>query len=306
MGGVDQRLDKARCLIFSIHEIDSGASVLGAGWSFANGIALLPMEAPDLIDLEHYPIHDPARPACQELIEQSARDFERDGFVLLPDFLGPVAIERIVDETRATTSRAFFCETRHNVFLDSGDPSLPAEHARNTLLETGVGSIANDDLGETTALQALYDWQPLNDFIAAVLGYDQLFCSADPLGALTVNVYRAGDGHGWHFDEAEFTVTLMVQQPSSGGDFECVTGLRGNDPIDSDALGDVLTGRSDQVNRLTFEPGTLSIFGGRKTLHRVTNVAGSDMRLVPVLTYDTQPGAVNSPEVRELFWGRSG
>ena len=56
---------------------------------------------------------------------------------------------------------------------------------------------------------------------------------------------------------------------------------------------------------LPFTPGALLIFGGRRTLHRVTPVAGDRLRLVPVPCYGTDPGQRNSDGVRRLFWGRT-
>jgi len=40
--------------------------------------------------------------------------------------------------------------------------------------------------------------------------------SVDPIGACTINVFREGWHHAWHFDEAEFTVTLSLQAADEG------------------------------------------------------------------------------------------
>ena len=34
--------------------------------------------------------------------------------------------------------------------------------------------------------------------------------------------YSRGDEHGWHFDGADAVVTLMLQAPLAGGQFEYV------------------------------------------------------------------------------------
>ena len=49
---------------------------------------------------------------------------------------------------------------------------------------------------------------------------------ADPLGACSVNIFRPGWSHAWHFDEARFTTTLCLQQPEHGGEFEYSPPLR--------------------------------------------------------------------------------
>jgi len=71
-------------------------------------------------------------------------------------------------------------------------------------------------------------------------------------------------------------------------------------------VGRILDGDRTGVVDLPFTAGTLLIFGGNQTLHRVTRVSGSRARLVPVLCYAEEPDLVNSESVRELFWGRSG
>ena len=146
---------------------------------------------------------------------------------------------------------------------------------------------------------------PLKDFVGAVLGKERLHRFADPLGACSVNVFVDGGEHGWHFDESEFTVTLMLQPPESGGAFEYVPRIRGRE--DEQAIvGAVLNGGRAGVVELPFTAGALLVFGGRQTLHRVTRVHGARPRLVPVLCYAERPGLRNSEAVRKLFWGRTG
>ena len=170
---------------------------------------------------------------------------------------------------------------------------------------TFVGSVPHDRIGDDSSLGRLYRWDPLKDFVGAVLGKPRLHRFADPLGACSINVFVDGGEHGWHFDESEFTVTLMLQAPESGGAFEYVPRIRGR--ADEQAIvAKVLDGDRRHVLKLPFTAGTLLIFGGRQTLHRVTRVSGARPRLVPVLTYADQPGLKNSEAVRKLFWGRTG
>ena len=66
----------------------------------------------------------------------------------------------------------------------------------------------------------------------------------------------------------------------------------------------VLDGERTGVRELSQGVGTLILFRGRHSLHRVTPVAGSQPRLVAVLSYDTEPGAMLSEHNRMLFYGR--
>jgi hypothetical protein len=138
-----------------------------------------------------------------------------------------------------------------------------------------------------------------------VLGKDQFYRFADPLGACSINVFVDGGKHGWHFDESEFTVTLMLQAPESGGAFEYVPQIRGA-ANEKEIVSRVLDGDRSQVVELPFSAGTLLIFGGQQTIHRVTQVSGKRPRLVPVLCYSEQQNQKNSEAVRKLFLGRTG
>ena len=138
-----------------------------------------------------------------------------------------------------------------------------------------------------------------------VLAKPQLHPFADPLGACSVNVFVDGGEHGWHFDESEFSITLMVQAPESGGAFEYVPRIRGR-ADEKSVVAAVLDRDRRHVRELPFTAGALLIFGGRETLHRVTRVSGTMPRLVPVLAYAERPGLENSDDVRVLFWGRTG
>ena len=57
-----------------------------------------------------------------------------------------------------------------------------------------------------------------------------------------------------------------------------------------------------QVNPLA--GGTLNVFKGRNTLHRVSTVRGSRKRLIAVFSYYDRPGVMFSPEERVGFFGR--
>ena len=66
----------------------------------------------------------------------------------------------------------------------------------------------------------------------------------------------------------------------------------------------VLGGGRKGVRRLAFPPGTLVMFRGHHSLHRVTPVRGPRARLVAVLSYTREPGVTFSPYARKLFYGR--
>ena len=263
------------------------------------------IDAARMVDLARYPIADPGSAAGAAFRQACRKRFLEDGLCMLPEFIRPEALETLAREAEGFAGDAWFCRSTHNVYLTGHDPATPAGDVAIRQERTFVGSIPYDRIGKGSSLRRLYLWDPLKDFVGAVLGKDRLHRFADPLGACSVNVFGDGGEHGWHFDESEFTVTLMLQPPESGGAFEYVPRIRGRE--DEQAIvGAVLDGDRAGVVELPFTAGALLVFGGRQTLHRVTRVHGARPRLVPVLCYAERPGLENSEAVRKLFWGRTG
>ncbi len=261
------------------------------------------ISANQMVDLDRYPIEDPERPGSAEFASRCRQTYVETGLCILHGFIRPDALEVLAAEAGTLSPNAYFCKSTHNAYLT--DEEDGASDVRTRQEETYVGSVAFDLIPEDAALRHLYMWDPLRDFIGAVLGKPKLHRFADIMGACSINVFRDGGEHGWHFDESEFTVTLMLQPPEQGGTFEYVPKIRGLADEEQIVAG-VLDGRRDGVVELPFTAGTLLIFGGNQTIHRVTKVSGGRERLVPVLCYSKAEGATNSPEVRKLFWGRSG
>jgi len=257
-----------------------------------------------LLDLDRYPIDDPNSPTCRRLVDDCRAQLRESGVAALPGFVRPDAIATMAAEMQARADGAYSCQGRHNVYLKAPDLELPADHPRNREVDTQVGSIAFDEIGPDAALRKLYLWDPLATFVGAVLERQPFYRFADPLGACSVNVFRPGMGHGWHFDEAEFAVTLMLQTAEKGGETDYVPFLRPRRGEDFEAVRTVLDGDETKVRRLPFEPGTLSIFNGRRSLHRVTRCSGKRDRLVAILCFASEPNAINSDAFRKLYWGR--
>ena len=261
----------------------------------------MPAAALDALDVDRYPIANTGAPAAREFATQCKAQFDETGLCELPALVRAPAVARIAAEAESLRRAAWFCDGTHNVWLN--DAAATPTEARQE--HTFVGSVAFDQIPETSLLRAIYQWDPLKTFISRVLGISPLYRFADPLGALSITVFVEGGEHGWHYDESPFTVTMMVQQADSGGAFEYVPGLRGHE-YEQQLVAAVLDGDRSRVRTLSFTPGTLLLFAGNRSLHRVTRVRGETARFVPVLCFSAMPDSVNSEAVRELFWGRTG
>jgi predicted 2-oxoglutarate/Fe(II)-dependent dioxygenase YbiX len=67
----------------------------------------------------------------------------------------------------------------------------------------------------------------------------------------------------------------------------------------------VLDGKAT-VEKLAVTPGTLVLFRGRNSMHRVTPTVGKKTRILVVLAYNTKPGIALSEAARMTFFGRLG
>ena len=56
---------------------------------------------------------------------------------------------------------------------------------------------------------------------------------------------------------------------------------------------------------LPMRPGTLLVFEGRNSLHRVTPIAGGATRLVGLFGYDTKPDTASSELLQLVRYGRT-
>ena len=155
-----------------------------------------------------------------------------------------------------------------------------------------------------SAIRRLYEWPELARFVAAILGLGAVSPYADPLGALNLAVMTDGDQLQWHFDQTDFVVSLAIQDADVGGDFEVSPQIRTAADERYDDVARVLGGERDQVVTLPMTPGTLLVFAGRNSIHRVSPINGSTPRLVALLGYDTKPGTMSSELLKEVRYGR--
>ena len=140
--------------------------------------------------------------------------------------------------------------------------------------------------------------------MAEILGKPKLYLNECPYQALSLIALADGDQSSWHFDpNNEHTVTLLLQAAERGGEFEIAPKLRSAHDPALEEVRKVLDGDRARVIRVERAPGSLVIFHGHHSLHRVTPVEGSRPRLVAVMGYEEAPGVVGTPEMNEAIYG---
>jgi hypothetical protein len=257
----------------------------------------------DILDLDRYPLDQPHR--LDALVRRCRAELARDGMYNLEGLVRPEAIARAAAEIgpRAAAD-SYTHERRHNVYfrdrvedLEHGHPALARFHTINHTL-------CADQLADTI-VGRIYEYLPLAEFIARTIDVPRLYLMDDPLARANVMEYRPGEALNWHFDRARYTTTLLIQSAETGGEFEYATGLRSDDDENYDGVGRFLSGEDGARRINPLKSGTLNVFAGRNTLHRVSTVQGGRSRLVAVFSYYDRPGVHFSDTERLGFYGRT-
>jgi hypothetical protein len=259
----------------------------------------------DVVDLDRYPIDAPGSTSYAQLVERCRGDLAARGASVLDGFARPDAVARILAAIEPKEPLAFHKVKQHNVYLDADDPGFAADHARNAKQTTTSATLGHDRLRDVVDLETLYGSDELRGFVADALGYPELYPYADEVSGVNVLYYPLGTSLGWHFDNAAFTSTLMIREAEAGAAFEFAPFLRTDDDPGYDAVAAVVAGETGRVQRLHQGPGTLVLFRGSRTLHRVTAVEGRHSRLLVTMTFAPEPGVELSAINQATFYGRA-
>ncbi len=259
----------------------------------------------DILDLTLFPLDTPGSDAWTALVTRCQADLARDGMFNLEGLMRPeIAAAEAAQFAPRFATESFLHEREHNIYFLKSRPDLAPDHPALTQFQTSNNTICGDQIDGSAVLR-LYQWQPFIDFLASTMGKPALYQMDDAMSRLNVMSYSAGQALNWHFDRSEFTTTLLLQAPDAGGAFEYRTDLRSDDDPNYDGVARMLQGQDDQVQRMSVRPGTVNVFKGKNTAHRVTPVQGATPRIISVLSYYENPGVRFSDEERIGFFGRA-
>jgi len=198
--------------------------------------------------------------------------------------------------------------TRNDCFLNpyalTDDLSAPQGHPRRRSFPACGKTLPNDLIPMSTKIKQVYHCDELRDFIRQALSLENLYRYKDEYQSLNISYIGNGDQLGWHYDFNDFVVSLLLQKADQGGEFEYAPNIR-----------DTKTGEEnyDDVARLyegSFESvvvsqsaGTLALFQGIESAHRVRCVYGSKERITSLLAYNKEPGFI-APDIANIcFYG---
>jgi hypothetical protein len=256
-------------------------------------------------------VHEPDRNSLDSLVdldwssvEARRRQMQETGACEIPGFVRPEALPQFVDDARRLAPLAHRSGGLGTVYLGFPDESFPIDHPRQWLGNYALGAVAYDLFPGGSPIRRLYEWDELRAFVAAILGLETIYPYADPLGALNLAVMADGDELQWHFDQTDFVVSLALQDGDEGGDFEVAPFVRNAADERYDDVAGVLAGNCAPLTVFPMTPGTLLVFAGRNSIHRVSPIAGSTARLVGLFGYDTKPGTMSSELLKAVRYGR--
>ena len=256
------------------------------------------MNPENIINLEQHPIQDSNySKSCKDQLDLA-------GALVMKKFLAPETVKFLQDEAREMRPLAYFCRQNHNAYLLDPDPEFPKEHIRNLEQVSDKGCVPHDQIPDLSPLRTLYEWPGFREFLECVLDVP-VYPYADTLSSININYYERGQQLSWHYDNASFAITLMIQAPEEGGEFEYLDEVRNSE------TGEQGYKETEAVIKGTLKPkslsmgdGALVLFRGRNSLHRVAPVVSDRARILVTLNFNTEPGVMLSELVRMTFFGR--
>jgi alkylated DNA repair dioxygenase AlkB len=260
----------------------------------------------DILDLDRYPLDQPGTSEWNKLVDRCKSDLAKDGMFNLEGLVNSTALQKAVAEIQPVMDTLSFVHKRsHNIYFRKEIPELSADHIALQKVDTINHTVCADQISQSTVMY-IYEWAPFIHFLATVMEKPALYPMRDALARVNIMAYRDGETLNWHFDRSEFTTTLLLQAPEQGGDFVYRTDLRTETDPNYDGVAKLLRGQDDQVKTLKLSAGTLNVFRGKNTAHKVSTICGNRERMIAVFSYFDRPGVVFTKEDQMGFYGRSG
>lgn len=230
--------------------------------------------------------------------------FTTTGILVLPDFLSSSVIHQLQSEAAQLKEQAYFSNSTYNIYVLPSDLTRSAQSIRNRQFLSTKSCIADDQVPGRSFLRALYNSQVFRDFLQELVGTSTLYPYTDTLSCININYYAPGDSLEWHFDNADFAVTLLLKQCEVGGRYEYFKDIR-YQPDGEENYSEIEKALAGKLiaQQVSVTPGSLMVFKGNKSLHRVTKVLAGE-RILVTLNYNSKPGVSLSEQSRKTFFGR--
>ena len=254
----------------------------------------------EIVNLKNHPIIK-----SNEYIKKCNRKLINNSILQLDNFLTKKGLLNIQKEALKLKTKAFFCSQKHTILLNKKNLKISEKDPCNIEVTSDKGCVPHDLIPNNSFLNIIYESSEFKNFLIKVLGVKKIYPYKDKLSSINYNYYEKKQQLGWHFDNASFAITLMIQSPNSGGIFQYSNKGRDyeNNYIDKNFISKIINDQI-KVEELKVKPGTLILFYGRNYLHRVTPVKSKKPRILVTLNYNLEKGIELSKNARKTFFGR--
>jgi len=259
----------------------------------------------DQLNLDDYPIDKPESDAYVALVAQCRAGLASGGMFNLAGFLRPEAtLKAVAEVSQLLETDSFKHHRQHNIFFKDEVPGIPDDHPAMRKFDSVNHTICADQI-TGSVVTSVYEYPPLRRFLADTMEMESLHLMDDPLAKVNVMASRDGEALNWHFDQSEFTTTIMLQASQDGGQLEYRSEIRTPENPNYEGVARLVSGENSDNKIATLVPGTLNVFRGVNTPHRVTTVRGSQDRIMTIFSFYEQTGITFSDEMRIGFYGRA-
>jgi len=228
---------------------------------------------------------------------------EKDGILIFNSFIGTDGLKTLQDEANDLKKHSYRSSSEYNVYISEYDNTFSSDSPRNRIMSTSKKCIPNDLIPKDSILQRLYDSSFLKDFFCELLDKENLYPYEDSLSSININYYDKGDALGWHFDNSDYTITLLIKNCTKGGVYELFNDMRYKDGKEDYAFVEKILDNEVSGTKIDSFEGDLMIFKGNKSIHQVTAVEEGE-RILVTFNYNEKIGVSLSEKSRKTFFGR--
>jgi hypothetical protein len=226
-----------------------------------------------------------------------------NGILIFNSFIGEDGLKTLQNEANNLKKHSYKSSSEYNVYISEHDSDFSPNSPRNRIMSTSKKCIPNDLIPKESILQRIYDSQLVKSFFLDLLDKAELYPYEDTLSNININYYDKGDALGWHFDNSDYTITLLLKNCKKGGVYEYFNNMRYKDgKEDFDFVEKILDNEVSGIKVDSFE-GDLMIFKGNKSIHQVSPVEEGE-RILVTFNYNETRGVSLSEKSRKTFFGR--
>ena len=162
----------------------------------------------------------------------------------LDDFLTNKSLHLIQKEALNLKKRAFYCSQKHTILLNKKNSKISNKDPCNKEMISDKGCVPHDLIPKKSMLNFLYKSKEFKIFLNKILNIKNIYPYKDKLSSINYNYYEKKQQLGWHFDNASFAITLMIQSAPLGGEFEYISEGRDSnkDYIDKTLISSIIEG----------------------------------------------------------------